>query len=145
MTKAYWINLPIKDLERSKKFFTQIGFTFNSAHETTTMLSLIVGKAEMPIMFFEEKTLEEFVQNKIADTSKGTEMIISFDAESKEEVDEMAKRIANAGGTVFSEPQEIQGWMYGCAFSDLDGHRWNMLYMDPKKMTKYGTTKTENR
>jgi len=136
MTKEYWINLPIKDLKRSKKFFTEIGFSFKTERETEIMTALVVGKATMPIMFFEEKMFEGVIQNKISDTSKGTEMMISFDADSEKEVDEMAKKVKNAGGNVFSEPQEIQGWMYGFAFSDLDGHRWNMLYMNMEKMPK---------
>lgn len=134
MTKEYWINLPVKDVERSKKFFTEIGFSFKTEHETQTMTALVVGKAAMPIMLFENKEFESVVQSKISDTSKGAEIIISFDAESRNEVDEMAEKVKKAGGNVFSKPQEIQGWMYGFAFSDLDGHRWNMLYMDMKKM-----------
>ena len=134
MTKEYWINLPVKDVERSKKFFTEIGFSFKTEHETQTMTALVVGKAAMPIMFFENKEFESVVQSKISDTSKGAEIIISFDAESRNEVDEMAEKVKKAGGNVFSKPQEIQGWMYGFAFSDLDGHRWNMLYMNMKKM-----------
>ncbi|HLU81168.1 MAG TPA: VOC family protein [Flavobacteriaceae bacterium] len=136
MTKEYWINLPIKDLKRSKKFFTEIGFTFNTTRETETMTSLVIGKAPMPIMFFEEKEFEKIVQSKIGDTSKGAEIIISFDAESRNEIDEMAEKVRKAGGEVFSEPEELQGWMYNVAFKDLDGHRWNMLYMDMEKMPK---------
>ena len=134
MTKEYWINLPVKDVKRSKKFFTEIGFSFKTERETDTMTALVVGKATMPIMFFEETMFEGVIQNKISDTSKGTEMMISFNAESEKEVDEMAEKVKKAGGNVFSKPQEIQGWMYGFAFSDLDGHRWNMLYMNIEKM-----------
>ena len=61
-------------------------------------------------------------------------MLISIDAETKEEVNEMATKVVNAGGNVFSKPSEIQGWMYGCAFADIDGHRWNILYMDINKL-----------
>ena len=136
MTKEYWINLPIKDLKRSKKFFNEIGFSFKTERETDTMTALVVGKAAMPIMLFEEKVFENVVQNKVSNTSEGTEMIISFDAETEKEVDEMAKKVTNAGGKIFSKPAVIQGWMYGFAFSDLDGHRWNMLYMDMEKMPK---------
>jgi predicted lactoylglutathione lyase len=62
--------------------------------------------------------------------------LFSFDAESREEVDEMAKKVKAAGGTLYAEPAENQGWMYGFAFVDPDGHRWNMLYMDMSKMPK---------
>ena len=136
MPKEYWINLPVKDVERSKKFFTGIGFSFNTERETETMISMLVGKAPMPIMFFENNQFENVVQTKISDTSQGAEIIISFDAQSRSEVDEMAEKVKKAGGDVFSKPSEIQGWMYNVGFKDLDGHRWNMLYMDRDKMPK---------
>lgn len=60
--------------------------------------------------------------------------MISFDAESREEVDEMAAKVRAAGGTIFGEPGEIRGWMYGFGFADLDGHRWNMVFMDFSKL-----------
>jgi predicted lactoylglutathione lyase len=136
MTNEYWINLPVKDVKRSKKFFTEIGFSFNTERENETMVSMMVGKAPMPIMFFEQKEFEKIVDSKISDTSKGAEIIISFGAETKKEVDEMAEKVKKAGGDVFSKPAPIQGWMYNVGFKDLDGHRWNMLYMDMEKMPK---------
>ncbi|MDN3724237.1 VOC family protein [Aequorivita sp. SDUM287046] len=136
MTTEYWLNLPIKDLKRSKKFFTEIGFVFNPNRESDTMASLMVGKAPMPIMLFEQTEFERVVQSKIADTEKGAEIIISFNAETKTEVDEMAKKVKKAGGDVFTEPSDIQGWMYNVSFKDPDGHRWNMLYMDREKMPR---------
>lgn len=87
-------------------------------------------------MLFEESMFEGFVKNKITDTQSSSEILISIDAESREEVDEFAKKVEEAGGTVFARPSENQGWMYGCGFSDLDGHRWNMLYMDFSKIPK---------
>ena len=84
-------------------------------------------------MLFKEAVFNGFTKNKAADTSQGTEVLISIDAESRDEVDEMAKKAATSGGTVFSQPAESQGWMYGCGFSDPDGHRWNVLFMDMTK------------
>jgi hypothetical protein len=68
--------------------------------------------------------------------NQGTEVLSSIGAESREEVDEMLRKAVDAGGTVFSESQEKDGWMYGCGFADLDGHRWNALFMDMSKMPK---------
>ena len=64
-----------------------------------------------------------------------SEILISIDAENKGEVDALAKKVEEAGGTVFAPPAESQGWMYGCAFADLDGHRWNSLFMDFSKLS----------
>jgi len=74
------------------------------------------------------------MQAKISDTRVGSEMLMSFDAESREEVDRLAAIAEANGGQVFSKPAEIQGWMYGCGFLDPDGHRWNVLFMDVAKM-----------
>ena len=87
-------------------------------------------------MLFSEPMFKGFTSNELSDTKKGSEVLFSFDAESTEEVDEMAKKAVVAGGILFSKPAFNQGWMYGCAFADLDGHRWNVLYMDFSKMPK---------
>jgi predicted lactoylglutathione lyase len=136
MTKELWINLPVKDVKKSKEFFTKIGFTPEESHETADMTCVKVGEKNISVLLFAEETLKGFMKSVISDTQAGSEMMISFDAESREEVDEMASKVFEAGGNIFSEPAEIQGWMYGFAFADLDGHRWNMLYMDLSKMPK---------
>ncbi|MDR8393736.1 VOC family protein [Aliifodinibius sp. S!AR15-10] len=130
MTKELWINLPVKDVKKSKAFFSEIGFSFNEDRETEEMAAMMVGEKEVPVMLFHEDTFKNFIQHEVTDTEKSSETIISFDAESREEVDQLAEKVKAAGGNVFSEPAEVQGWMYGCAFTDLDGHRWNVLYMN---------------
>lgn len=134
MTKDLWINLPVKDVKKSKEFFTRLGFTPEEKHETADMSSIKVGEKNISVLLFAEETLKGFMKNEISDTKAGSEMMISFDAESREEVDEMASKVFDAGGTIFAEPAEIQGWMYGFAFTDLDGHRWNQIFMDFSKM-----------
>ncbi len=136
MTKGSWINLPVKDVGKSKEFFGKLGFSFDEMKSTNEMAVLWVGEGKSHVLLFPEKTFKGFTQNELADTGKATEVLISFDAESREEVDEMARRVFEAGGKIFGEPGEIQGWMYGCGFADLDGHRWNVLYMDFSKMPK---------
>jgi uncharacterized protein len=136
MTKEIWINLPVKDVGKSKEFFTKIGFSLNEKHTGSDMACFTVGEKNMTVSFFAEETFKGFTKSEISDPKAGSEVLISFDAESREEVNELAKRVWEAGGKIFSEPEEIQGWMYGFAFSDLDGHRWNMLYMDLTKMSK---------
>lgn len=136
MTKQIWLNLPVKEVAKSKAFFAKIGFSFNEQYATPQSTCLSVGDTNFPVMLFEEAIFEGFVRNKITDTQSSSEVLISIDAESREEVDEFAKKVEEAGGTVFDKPAEIQGWMYGCGFTDLDGHRWNMLYMDFSKVPK---------
>jgi uncharacterized protein len=133
MVKELWLNLPVRDLNRSKEFFTQIGFTLNEKYTSCDMVCFEVGEKKMSVVLISEETFQGFAKNPIGDTKNGSEVLISFDAESPEAVDETARRVFEAGGTVFSEPGEIQGWMYGFAFTDPDGHRWNQIYMDFSK------------
>jgi predicted lactoylglutathione lyase len=135
MTKEIWINLPVKNVKASKTFFTKLGFSFNPRFgDSDDNAALIVGEKNIVVMLFAEHIFKQVVQHEITDTTKNTEVLFSFDASSKEEVDEYAKKAGEAGGIVFSKPGEIQGWMYGCGFIDPDGHRWNVLYMDMSKM-----------
>jgi predicted lactoylglutathione lyase len=134
MTKELWMNLPVKNLNRSREFFTAIGFSFKGGPGSNeTMAPLVVGDKDTIVMLIQEEVFKSATQNALADTEKGTEVIFSFSAESRDEVEDVARKVTAAGGNVFAPPAEIQSWMYGCAFTDLDGHRWNALFMDPVK------------
>lgn len=134
MTKQIWLNLPVKNIEKSKQFFSSIGFSFNEEYSNEHSACMLVGDKNFVVMLFEETMFASFVQNTIADTQTHSEMLISIDAESRQEVEELAQKVDEAGGVVFAKPSENQGWMYGCGFSDLDGHRWNVLFMDYAKL-----------
>jgi uncharacterized protein len=137
MIKEFWINLPVKSIKKSKDFFTRLGFSFNTQHgNTDTSLSLVIGQKNVVVMLFDEPTFKGFTGAELADAKQSAEVLLSIDAESKEEVDEMVKKAVEAGGKSTHKPYEMQGWMYGCVFSDLDGHRWNVLHMDMSKMPK---------
>ncbi|KAF2329427.1 VOC family protein [Flavobacterium daemonense] len=135
MTKQIWLNLPVKDVAKAKDFFWKIGFSFNEQHDTPSSTCMVVGEGHFVVMLFEESLFSSFSQNAIIDTNSGSEVLISIDAESREEVNELAEKVKEAGGTVFAPPAESQGWMYGCGFADLDGHRWNVLFMDFSKLS----------
>jgi len=134
MTKEIWLNLPVKDVEASNAFFTAIGFTPKPQQSAVGERACFQAGKSI-VMLFTEAALEQFNGGLgMNDTSTTSQMMISFDAETKEEIDELAEKVKKAGGNVFAEPSEVQGWMYGFAFADLDGHRWNGLYMDFSKM-----------
>jgi predicted lactoylglutathione lyase len=135
MTKQLWINLPVKDVKKSKEFFTKIGFSFNDSYiNNDEGASLVIGDNNIIIMLFKESAFKNFTGTEISDPKKGTEVLFSFDAESKEEVDELADKVIKAGGTIYAEAGDTDGWMYGCGFADLDGHKWNVLHMDMSKI-----------
>jgi uncharacterized protein len=136
MAKDFWLNLPVKDIGRSKAFFQSLGFKFNPRYQSDNSCSLLLGDKGVVVMLFEEPAFKGFTSNNIADTMQGTEVLLSFDAQSKEEVDEIVEKVIAAGGTSNHKPTEMTGWMYGCVFADPDGHRWNVLYMDMSKMPK---------
>jgi uncharacterized protein len=137
MTKEFWVNLPVKNIRKSKDFFTQLGFSFNPGPgNTDDSACLVVGSKNVVVMLFEETTFKSFTNDEITDTKKNTEVLFSIDAENKDEVNEFALKVKKAGGTIYNEPGERNGWMYGCGFADLDGHRWSVLYMDMSKMPK---------
>lgn len=137
MTKQFWFNLPVKDVAKSKAFFTALGFTLNEHMGDPNSACFLIGEQNAVMMLFPEAQMENFMMTRISDTSAGSEMLLSIDAESREEVERLAKAAAENGGTVFGPPMEIQGWMYGCGFCDPDGHRWNVLFMDMGKMPKH--------
>jgi len=135
MIKELWINLPVKDVGKAKDFWGKLGFSFEGeCGNSNDSARLVIGEKNVNVMLFAEETFKSFTKNEIPAAGQTTEALFSIDAESREEVNEMAKKIWEAGGTIFSEPEEIQGWMYGCGFADLDGHRWNVMQMDFSKM-----------
>jgi predicted lactoylglutathione lyase len=132
MSQDIWINLPVKDVERSTAFFNEIGL--HAASVGNERAKLAIGQTT--ILLFPDAAFEKFTGSKIADTSHTAEVIFSIGAESREEVDAFIQKVEFAGGNIFGKPSEIDGWMYGAGFADLDGHRWNLLYMDESKMPK---------
>lgn len=137
MTKSIWINLPVRDVARSRRFFEAIGFRPNPDQPASeAMASMLIGDNDLVLMLFPESTFEGFTGLPVSDTGQTSEVLFSLDAQSRDEVDAMARKVTAAGGTVFGEPAEKDGWMYGAGFTDPDGHRWNILYMDLEKIEK---------
>ena len=136
MTKQFWINLPVKNINKSIAFFSTLGFKFNKERISLNSACLLLGESNVVCMLFDEQTFKGFTNIEITNTKQSTEVLLSFDVKSKEEVDEMAIKAILAGGTSNHKPTEMKSFMYGCVFSDLDGHRWNVLYMDMSKMQK---------
>lgn len=137
MQNDLWLNLPSKDLKKAKEFFIKIGFEMNERHSAPHMVSMFVGSNKIVINLFAENLFREFIGGQVVtNTSQSNEMLFSLGAGSPAEVDEIARRATEAGGTLYGKPGYKDGWMYGCGFIDLDGHRWNILYMDMAKMPK---------
>lgn len=133
MTSKYWLNLPVKDLSKSKAFFDALGFSFSDENGgNTDLLMMHVGSDKHIVNLIKNAAFKKASRSDVSDPAAASELLISIDAPSNGEVDAFAKNVTKAGGDVFAEPKEDHGF-YGCAFADLDGHRWNVLCMPKKK------------
>ncbi|NJP09084.1 MAG: VOC family protein [Leptolyngbyaceae cyanobacterium RU_5_1] len=129
MSTQIFVNLPVKDLKPSISFFTQLGFQFNPQFTDETATCMIVSENIFVMLLTYEK-FKTFTPNAICDATKSTEVLVCLSMESREKVDEMVRNAIAAGGTTYSEPQDY-GFMYAHGFQDLDGHIWELMYMEP--------------
>ena len=133
MISNLWVNLPVKNLENSLHFFKGIGFVENSLTlNNKESFRLQIGK--MVVMLFHESKFKEFIHYDLSNPKRGSEMLLSVEVDSREEVDKIFENMTNAGGTEFAQPKEKDGWLYSAGFLDPDGHRWNLLYMNRDKI-----------
>ncbi len=133
MAKQIFVNLPVKDLNKTIPFFTKLGFTFNPQFTDANATCMIIGE-NMFAMLVVEKFFKSFIPNKnICSAQKNAEVLTALAVESRTEVDKMMERVADAGGKEYRTAQD-HGWMYGRAFEDLDGHIWEVFFMDESKM-----------
>ena len=134
MATKIFVNLPVKDLNKSKDFYTKLGFTINPQF-TDEKAACVVISEDIYAMILVESFFKTFTKKDIADATKSTEAIIALSAESKEKVNEIADKAIGAGGKQSLDPQD-HGFMYQRSFQDLDGHLWEVLWMDPAAINK---------
>lgn len=128
MATQIFINLPVKDLQKSIGFFTHLGFTFNPQFTDETATCMIISE-NIYVMLLIESRFQEFTKKPVSDAKTSTEVLICLDAESRDAVDTMVKNAVDAGGRIYADPMD-HGWMYGHSFEDIDGHQWEVAYMD---------------
>jgi uncharacterized protein len=132
-TKIF-VNLPVKNLNKTVEFFTKMGFTFNQQFTDENATCMIVGE-NIFAMLLVEKFFKTFTKKEICDTSKDTEVIIALSVAKREEVDQMMTKALAAGGMEARVAQD-HGWMYGRNFQDIDGHLWEVFWMDESMIKK---------
>jgi predicted lactoylglutathione lyase len=128
MSTKIFVNLPVKDLNASIDFFTKVGFSFNEHFTDENATCMVVGD-DIFVMLLVEPFFQTFTKKEIADATKTTETIVALGVESRARVDELADAALGAGGSEANEAND-QGFMYGRSFNDLDGHLWEVIYMD---------------
>jgi uncharacterized protein len=129
MSTQIFVNLPVKNLKQSIDFFTQLGFQFNPQFTDETATCMIVSDNIFVMLLTHEK-FKTFTPKPICDATKSTEVLTCLSLDSRTKVDEMVRQAVTAGGTTHSEPQD-HGFMYAHGFQDLDGHIWELVYMEP--------------
>jgi predicted lactoylglutathione lyase len=130
MSTKIFVNLPVKDLDRSVKFFSKLGFTFNKQFTDEAATCMVVSD-DIFVMLLTEPRFKDFTPKQIVDARKSTEVLVSLSRDSRADVDAMVKKAIAAGGSTYDEPED-HGFMYGHGFQDPDGHIWEVFWMDPK-------------
>ena len=124
-----FVNLATNDLDASKKFFTGLGYEINAQFSDDTTASIPLSETIVVMVHTPEK-YRQFTKKDIVDSTKSSEVLIALSAESRAKVDELVDKAVAAGGSVSGETQD-HGFMYGRAFDDIDGHTFEVVWMDP--------------
>ena len=136
METKIFLNLPVKDLNRSIAFFTQLGFSFNPKFTDDKATCLIIGE-NINAMLLVEEFYKTFTNKQICNAATTSEVLISISIETREEVDAMIEKAVKAGGSEYMETRDY-GWMYQRVFLDIDGHHWEVFYMDESQIPQMG-------
>ncbi|MEW1777592.1 VOC family protein [Streptomyces sp. NPDC086777] len=124
-----FVNLATADVAASRKFFTELGYTINPQFSNDDCSCVVISDTIIAMLLSKQR-YADFTKKEIADSTKTSEVLICLSAESREKVDELVEKAVAAGGTANDDVQD-QGFMYGRSFEDLDGHSWEVVWMDP--------------
>jgi len=130
MGRQIYVNLPVKDLERTKAFFAGLGFSFNPQFTDDKAACMIIAD-DIHAMLLVDEFFRTFTKKPVADATKTTEVLVALSCDSRAEVDRLVARALASGGAAVREPKD-HGFMYEHAFQDPDGHIWELLYMEPQ-------------
>jgi predicted lactoylglutathione lyase len=129
MNTKIFVNLPVKNLNESIEFFTRLGFSFNPQFTDETAACMVVSD-DILVMLLTHEKFRTFAPNPICDASRSTEVLVCLSCESRTKVDDLVRKAVAGGGATYNEPQDY-GFMYAHGFQDLDGHVWELMYMEP--------------
>lgn len=132
MNNQIFINLPVEDLEKSKGFYEQLGFSINPQFSDETAACVVISESIFVMLLTHDK-IKAFTPKEIADAHKTTEVLNALSAESKEEVNELVDKALKSGGSENGGPKDY-GFMFQRSFNDPDGHIWEIAWMDMSQM-----------
>lgn len=127
-----YVNLPVKDVQKTRAFWTALGFSINEQFSDDKAVCVVMKEDHIYTMFLKEEFFQTFTNRPFA---KGdtTQVLLAIGVDSREEVDQMVKTAIENGGSKYSEPMD-HGWMYQNAFADLNGHQWEVMYADASQI-----------
>lgn len=129
MSRLLFLNLPVADLPASRDFFAELGFEFNEKFCDDGAVCMVVSE-QAYVMLLQRDRFAEFVTKPVADASSETALTVAVSADDRDAVDEFAEAALAAGAAGAKDPQDY-GFMYQRSFHDLDGHLWEVAWMDP--------------
>jgi uncharacterized protein len=128
MATKVFINLPVKDLEKSMSFFSNLGYQFDD-HITDELAACLIISDNIFVMLLQEEYFKTFTKKYVGDNRTFSEVLISLDAESKQAIQDIITKARQLGAHIYAEPED-HGWMYQHSLADLDGHLWEYIYVD---------------
>lgn len=128
MNKQIFVNLAVKDLEKSKAFFAALGFTFNPQFTSEHGAGMVIADGSIYAMLVTQDFFKTLTTKKLVNAHESVEALFTLGCESREEVDSLMAKAVAAGGKAAHEPEDL-GFMYSHGFYDLDGHSWGLVYM----------------
>lgn len=132
MIKAMYVNLPVRDVHRSREFWTQLGFSFNETFSDEKAPCLILREGSLYSMLISREFFTTFTHRAVADGST-TQVLLALEVESRDKVDELVQKALDHSGSRYRESAD-HGWMYYDSFADPDGHQWEILFTDETKL-----------
>lgn len=129
-TQQIFVNLPVRDLDKAKGFFAALGYSFNPQFTNRNAACMIVSEDHIYVMLLVEPFFKTFTTKPVADARQSTEVLVCLSCDSRAAVDEMVRKAVAAGASTPRPPQD-HGFMYGHGYQNLDGHIWELVYMDP--------------
>jgi predicted lactoylglutathione lyase len=131
MNKQIILNLPVKNLDKSKAFFSALGFTFNPRFSGENAAFMDIVEGSIQAMLTTEPFFQSLIDKPVADAQKANEVVFCLSCESRDEVDSLIAKALAAGGRT-PHPPEDHGFMYDQGFEDIDGHLWNLVWSAPE-------------
>lgn len=133
MAAKAFINLPVKNLEKSIAFFTQLGFKFDPALTDENAACMIIEGSTSSVFLLKEEYFKTFTKKAISDTGTSSEVLLTLHLDSKEIIQKTIEKAQTLGGIALGEPED-RGWMYQHSLSDIDGHQWEFIFIDESQI-----------